>query len=636
MHTRDLHVIQASGLHAFRDEHLSPVALRALIEQHVQVLLRIPVGVGKTHAAIELLCDPLTYARFDLVIYAAPAWDILDEVMRKCTKRGAPASRALEARPAERCGELNDEWTQLEKQKCGVYARNTICAARCPRRDGCDWVDQLKGLSGVKLVFVTEQRLVTARTLVLKLLHLTKAKSVLIVLDEAQTIDGNFEVVLTHEALNQYAAVLASVSGNPTWVAARDQALESIALVLQGRIDRASIGRDALPMSLTDAAFNVQAKGVQMFGKKFSYLGFDLAHLPYAREHERFALEDRVRFIARPYLDRHMVLLAANLDPLYVAHRLRSTPIASPFENVRFEHPGTRIINVTDLVGAGTHFSRSKRRVLDPFAVLIARNLLEGRTTVLVARKDSKAAVAKYLRARLAKWGHQPEFVTDDYTAALAEPKPDRVPILHYGVLGVNLFEEYECLYCVNSYYISDDVLTKAVTQFERTALASGIRVLVDQSGHRSAVVDAPSLDLPGQVWIANLYLRLFEIGPVLQAAGRVRPLTKRREVVFFQAADLRSEFTQVETVRTLSDLVETLKIPTSGDVDRAIEACALDMLVAQGLTRGAAGERLGLSRSTAFRRQATQRLGPESELLAALARHGAAARLALESEESA
>ncbi len=61
-------LVNELDLEGFRRDSLSPEALLGAIEQHVHVLFRVAVGVGKSHAIDRLLAHKPLFERFGLVI----------------------------------------------------------------------------------------------------------------------------------------------------------------------------------------------------------------------------------------------------------------------------------------------------------------------------------------------------------------------------------------------------------------------------------------------------------------------------------------------------------------------------------------------------------------------------------------
>jgi biotin operon repressor len=600
-------IITEQDLEQFRGEHLSPAALLKFIELFVSVLLRIGVGVGKSHAVDELLLDPRTYERFDLVVYAAPAWNILNERSIIAGRASSPVPHlVIKPRPTERCGPLNDEWAGLEERGCAAYAKATLCR-RCPHyadaHDPCLWPKQLRKIEGVGLVFVTEQQLLFNRSLIPLLMTRTGAKRVLTILDEGRLLDAQFEVVLRHEDLERYGAILQDLArrrGVPHGVAARACEL-IVALIGPERPDLSGVG-GLLPRTLSKYAFKVQSRGLDEYGNDFRYIGYDLSLFPWSHREERWRDDDAVHFIGRPYLHCHLLVLSGHLTAAYVGHRLGRGPVSSPFEHHRFQHTGTRVFNLRSRIGADRYFGKNRAQILDTFALLIARNIEASRSTLLICKKKSKLSCASYLEQRLREWGYQVEFVLEDYSQLPGRPDARVIPVIHYGVLGVNDFTEYQSAYCLNSYYVSTPALNRELQEFEPESFRVQVSIVSGPERVRRVVVATKPVATGEHEYLGDAYLHRLEIDPVIQAAGRVRFNTKPREVVFFQMAQLQGEIPGCHDVLSLVALRRELGIPDPTEVDAWHLVQRARSLLAGGRTREEVAAELGVSRTTLWR----------------------------------
>ena len=94
------------------------------------------------------------------------------------------------------------------------------------------------------------------------------------------------------------------------------------------------------------------------------------------------------------------VTLGQRLDPSH-----DGPAPSSPFEGHRFEHPQTRWFNLNSLAGAARFFPSNAGRILDFFAAKVARNVAEGRRTLLVCRKRFVPLCRRLLCERLAALG---------------------------------------------------------------------------------------------------------------------------------------------------------------------------------------------------------------------------------------
>lgn len=601
-------MIDEGSLDEFRRERLSPEALLALIIRLIRVLLRLGIGVGKSHAIDDLLALKPLYARFDLVLYVAPAWNILRERNALRDAASVPvAFKVIEPRPVERCGPYAARWADLEKRSCAAYAKATLCA-ECRKTVTCDWPDQLREIDGLQLAFATEQQLKLNRSLVPLLKFRTGAERVLVILDEAKFIDGSFEVKIGEDHLRQFRDVLAALfEERPNEVAPWLEAVEEL---IKGKPSKLGDLRLKLPQSLLYATERMQRVGVHRFGDRFRFIGYEVALLQYARKGERRKRADgSIVFTARPYLGTYVLIASAGLDAEYVAHRLGEGSIASPFSDTLVRHSRTRIINLRSRLGAQQYYAKNKKQILDTFAVIVRRNVLAERTTLLIARKNAKQECADYLHERLRGWGIEVQFVIDGPLPSTATPSV--IPLIHYGILGVNNYAAYESALCITSYYVSSGTLADALTEHEPEAFGLDLRIV----SHGTLVrrVELVRRDLPDcdRTWLANLYLRRLEVDPVIQAAGRVRFLTKPREVVFFQMADFSNDIGEVTEVETLVALRRVMGVPSAKEIDRDLLAGRLDAHRAEGLSVEAAAEKCGVSRRTAFRALADSAKNP-------------------------
>ncbi|MEO6595304.1 MAG: hypothetical protein ABIP94_11175 [Planctomycetota bacterium] len=596
-------LIREDGLGDFRRDYLAPEVLLALVERHVRCLVRLPVGVGKSHAVDGLLESPRLFEEFAFVVYAAPTWRILRErrIVRGDAKIAVPWM-LMRPRPKDWCADYDDLWGHYERRSCSTYAKATLCR-ECQRLgrtvSPCAWPTQFSRVKDQRLLFLTEQQLMLNRALIPMLRSLIDGGRILVVLDEARMLDSDFEVAIADEHLADFSRVLAAIPTDATysqWIGTIDAIRERRGL--HDRLD--------LPPWLHRDAFVIQQAGVGMFGDAFRYIGYDLSLLASSHSSERWSCADGIKFIGRPFLNCHVLLLSAHLSGDYAGERLGCGPLASPFETIRFQHSRTRILNLRNRAGADRYFFRNHRQILDTIAVLIARNVQVGITTLLISRKKSKELSARYLSQRLAGWGIDVRFLCEDYGTLPEQPQPQIVPVIHYGILGVNDFTDYQAAYCINGYYISSRELTRAAQESIPKGLRATLSIDSQPDKVRRAKV-SKGAD-PGGVLAhtASIYLRKLELDPVVQAAGRVRFATKPREVIFFQMADLEPLVGPHEVVGSLAQLRRSLGIRAAREVDDRLETTALDRAIQAGATAKQAADELGISLSTARRRLRT------------------------------
>ena len=376
----------------FRRHHLSPDSILYILEGSVQVLYRLGIGVGKSTAVDGLLRHPATFQRFDLVLYAAPAWDILNErTIIKGVDEAPVAWTVLKPRPVERCGDYAAPWEEMTRCGCSALGKATLCK-ECQRdhqdADSCFWPEQFDKLSGYRLIFSTEQQLVLNRSLVALLKMKTGAGRVLVILDEARLLDVSFEVILRAKRLERFRNVLQGAHRSSTIF---NQWCKGIDLLLDAPVgDIHGLDVD-FPAVLNKAAYRIQKRGIQQYGKGFHYIGYDLSLFSFS--HQEAKWKDRhggIHYTARPYLNCHLLILSAHLGASYTGHRLGRGAIASPYGRTQFLHTRSRILNLRNRIGADAYFYKNQSQILDTFAVLILRNIILDRSTLLISRKKSK------------------------------------------------------------------------------------------------------------------------------------------------------------------------------------------------------------------------------------------------------
>ena len=112
---------------------------------------------------------------------------------------------------------------------------------------------------------------------------------------------------------------------------------------------------------------------------------------------------------------------------------------------------------------------------------------------------------------------------------------------------------------------------------------------------------------------LGNLYLRKLEVDPVVQAVGRVRFLTRPREVVTFAMHDLTPDIGPCRDVVSLVELRSELGIPSGKELDHAFETEQIVRMRAEGKTADQIAAELKRSRRTLFRRLGGSAKNPTS-----------------------
>lgn len=596
------------ALAQFRQGLTGPYALDLLNQAGGRLLIQLPVGAGKSEWMVKIIVHALSEPQpvYDLLIVLVPRWDILRELLKRL-----PAElprKVLHPRPRKRCGSLDAEWQQLEQHGCGFLGRAQLCQG-CPKRKGCTWPGQYgKRLRGTKLILATQQHLVINPRFVQQLTDAADAQRPLILLDESDLLLQSGECALRQEDLARFITAQESVlnaTGKPRQ-ASRDW-LELSRLVNEAPSLDLREGRWRFPYVDARWALEVQKAGRDAFGREFRFLGYDLHRFshsdPASRERPH---SGDIRFATLPSLGKEFMIFSGSIARELARYRLdpnhRKPTLLSPFDAYRFEHPHTRWFNIRSLIGTANYFPGNAESILDFFARKIARNIAEGKRTLLIARKKFVPLCQSVLRERLDELGVGPvRIVTGSWDdQKLNDPRV--LPLINYGVSGINRFEQFDAAYCLCSYYVSAETVSQAAQDID--AVSDRFQVVLDCRGNpplRRARLLLPDQRETILSSVVQWTLEQKEADVVVQAAGRVRPFTQPREVITFQIGELPGvrhthHFTSLEQARAY------FEIPARKAAQIAQRAHDVRQFQSQGLSLRQIAEKLGVSRETVKR----------------------------------
>ena len=517
-----------------------------LAEARGRLLIALPVGVGKTELLVKAVVHMMTVdRRHDLVVALVPRWDILNEILRRLPP-GLPRV-VLEPRPRTRCGDLDAPWAEYETSGCGLLARAELCRI-CPRRRGCPWPGQYgQGrLKGVGLVFATQHHLVLDPGFVGRLRRQAGAERVLVLLDESDLLVKPTRRTIGHGTLQQFLGAQEAVllaTERPT--RAQRRWLDRSRLVAEAPTSDLQRGRWRFPRIVADWALAVQRTGRSLYGPAFRFPAYDLDHFarsdPPSRERPHGG---DLQFACPADLGDDFIIFSGTIAKGLARYRLdpdhRRPGLYSPLEGYRFEHPGTRWYNIASIAGAAKYFPNNAPAILDFFAEKIARNIRDGRRTLLVAKKSFKDRCASTWRDRLRELGAGPvRIVTGDWDQADLDD-PRTLPLINYGISGVNRFEGCDAAYCLTGYYVNEATVAGAVHDLDASTECYPVRIrTAADPPRRTATVEPPDDRETILPQVARWVLDQKEADVVVQAVGRVRPFTRPREVITFHAGAL-------------------------------------------------------------------------------------------------
>jgi hypothetical protein len=589
------------ALGVFRSHWDGPRLIALIAEHGGGVLINWPIGVGKSHALDRIIEAAVGSGSYDLVVAMFPTRRVLEE--RAWIRTPPPGVKIvnIRPRPRPRCGDLDVAWRHFEAAGMAALGRIELCG-RCPRRPDCFWPTQYgAGLQGAQVIFATHAHLGRVPDFAAQLAGWAGADRVLTLLDEIGFAVTSFRRRVTRRDLALFADVLDAMPRGREIAPDRDWGYLARLLLRAPTTDlRSTTWR--LPFFSLEWAIAVQARGWEAHGARFRFLGHDLQQFGRSPldSRERHANGD-LSFAAPPAVRGDVAIFSGTALPEFLRFRL-GRDLACPFAGYRFGHPGTRWYNLASRLGMRTHFSGNANQVLDFFAGLVSRRLGEGRRPLLIAKKRYVSLCAAGLRRRLGEYHPAPvEIVTGDWDT-IDLMRPDVIPLINFGMIGTNLFEHFNCAYCLTGFYVNAEVVD-AILQ-DVLASDGHIPIAITTEGsprRRRARAQDPTHRYYDVNRLAQYALDQQEMDSVIQAVGRVRPYTRPREIVTFQCAghpqlDYDREFNSIEEARRF------FEIPPRRERERDRNADRVRAARQSGMTQIEAAAALQLGRSTVQR----------------------------------
>ena len=202
-------LIEFNDLAKFREHWTGTRILDLLTDSGGKLLINWPIGVGKSHNIDDLIEAAVRSGQYDLVVVLLPTRDVLKE--RRWIKAHPLNINIVNLRPRPKasCGnEADRQWNLFEKQGLGLYGRHLLCRP-CPNYQNCFWPGQYgRTLNKAQVIFGTQTHLGRDPTFITQLQLWTRARRVLVILDEANFILKSQGKKIRRQHLTQFISVL--------------------------------------------------------------------------------------------------------------------------------------------------------------------------------------------------------------------------------------------------------------------------------------------------------------------------------------------------------------------------------------------------------------------------------------------
>jgi len=564
-----------------------------------KMLVTLPVGVGKSYNIDSVVETAIRENWYELVVVLTPTHAVLRERRWIKTPPDDLNIITLKPRPISLCGvDSNRQWSVFERNGMGALGRIRLCK-KCKHYPNCYWPDQYgKKLKNAQVIYANQAHLQRDTHFITKIKQWAGATNVLVVIDEANFISSSMERRILHEELKNYRTVIKNLpqSGD------NEKLTYLLDLLLSAKENDLYSDQWNFPLLSSKSALEAQQTGSNIFGKNFRFLAYDLHNFTKStyksREKEK---NGDIRFAVSLAINSDLIVYSGSVDVNYATSRLRMK-INAPFEGYRFNHAGTRWYNIASRLGMKIYFKHHANQILDFFASLIVQKLKASQKVVLISKKDFKNFCAHILREKLSGFGHSDlQIITDDYER-VDHDDPKVIPIIHYGIIGINDFENYDAAFCLNGFYVNEAIVNSIL----QDCYSSKNRISIDIGTggiplRRWAKVSSKADQYFEVNHLSNSVLFQEEMGVVLQAVGRVRPYTKPREIITFQCSDnpqqdYRQEFFNLEEARTYFGIDTYIARKTKARID------AIQQKKSEGLTQKQTSESTGIPLRTVQR----------------------------------
>jgi hypothetical protein len=130
---------------------------------------------------------------------------------------------------------------------------------------------------------------------------------------------------------------------------------------------------------------------------------------------------------------------------------------------------------------------------LDFFARLIAKRWREGKRPLLISKKCFLKYCAEQIQQRMIALGFADATVVCEHYDEVDLDQPHVIPIINYGLSGVNTFEKFDAAFCLNAYFVFDELVASTLQDQYAADIKIPLKISSTGCGSRTAA----SLHIP-------------------------------------------------------------------------------------------------------------------------------------------
>ena len=460
------------------------------------------------------------------------------------------------------------EWENLYRLNLSQMGRSLVCH-NCHNQDACTWYEKDKDSDK----FLTLQ----SQDYLFKELALISDQA-LTILDELKFFDLPIQRRADRRELEKYKRILLDFP-----------ALQNLIYLTDCLLTERKINNDRLKQTFTRDEKKRLNKESFKFHKQLSFN--EVYNFTQLVNHQAklspFFRDQAIYYNSHPKISGALLVAVYGADKELLEYYFqRPFTDLTPKEN--YVHPGSRFYQLTSTSTSYFKFiknPRSRAGILRFAGAKIEANRLIGKKTLLVTKKGTVDLVLKEMPQYFAAKPH-PKLCAFTPQSSKSLDGINVIPLLHYGVEGINLFENYDCVICLTAYNLRPEVIAN---QLKQLGIGRDIQVEIRNTSNGLGREVFTDPDTP----LAKAIFAYLEHDKILQTVSRARPFTTPTEVIFAG----HQEFSQSIVFNDVRNLARALEV--GSDTQRISK---IKRLLAEGLSQKIIARRLRVSGRTVSR----------------------------------